>query len=164
MSWLRRGLGGHDARPEHDDNPAGDDSPEALRAALAERVRFINRSSGQLPGVAVVRVRTLTDTLGEIIDTSAVRPLDVYAVITVHSTLQDYLPTTLQRYLAVPSDLRDTVRGSGSSPTTSLLEQIEALQSSASTVLVAAQDQDADALMTQGAFLKTKFSGSDLDL
>ena len=27
-----------------------------------------------------------------------------------------------------------------------------------------AQAQDADALMTQGSFLRTKFSGSDLDL
>lgn len=164
MSWLRRTLGGPDPAPdEHGPDTAGD-TPEALRDALAGVIRLVNRNAGQLPGVAVVRARRLTDTLLEIIDTSAVRPLDVYAVITVRSTLGDYLPTTVQGYLAVPEEMRDIVRGTGLSPTTSLLEQLDALQTSALSVLAAAQNQDADALMTQGAFLRTKFSGSDLDL
>ena len=42
--------------------------------------------------------------------------------------------------------------------------QLDALQSSASATLVATRNQDVDALMTQGSFLSTKFSGSDLDL
>ena len=37
-------------------------------------------------------------------------------------------------------------------------------QTSASQVLVAARNQDVDALMTQGTFLRTKYSRSDLDL
>jgi hypothetical protein len=44
------------------------------------------------------------------------------------------------------------------------MEQLEALETSALAVLEATQQQDVDALMTQGAFLRTKFSGSDLDL
>jgi hypothetical protein len=127
-------------------------------------VRLINRSSGQLPARAVVSARRLTDTLLETIDTSLVRPLDVYAVISLRGTLDDYLPTTVNGYVAVAPELRDTPRGNGLSPTASLQEQLDALQSSASSVLVASQNQDADALMTQGAFLRTKFSGSDLDL
>ncbi len=38
------------------------------------------------------------------------------------------------------------------------------LQLSADAVLDAARNQDVDALMSQGTFLRTKFSGSDLDL
>jgi hypothetical protein len=166
VAWLRRNDA-RDAQPAPvDPKPATDtgDSPEALRRTLSQAVTFINRSSGQLPARAVVDARRLTDTLGEIIDTSEVRPLDIYAVISVRATLQDYLPTTLRGFLAVAEDLRNTVRASGRTPAQSLLEQIGSLQTSASQVLVAARNQDVDALMTQGSFLKTKFSGSDLDL
>jgi hypothetical protein len=38
------------------------------------------------------------------------------------------------------------------------------LLDAASVLLTATHAQDADALMTQGSFLRTKFSGSDLDL
>lgn len=163
VAWFRR----RETTPEIVPIPVADtvdDSPAALRASLTQMIRFVNRESGRLPGEAVVRARRITDTLGEIIDTSDLRELDVYAVLSVQSTLTDYLPTTLRSYLAVDSDLLDTPRGSGRTPRQSLLEQLEALQTSASAVLVAAHDQDADALMTQGNFLRTKFSGSDLEL
>jgi hypothetical protein len=117
-----------------------------------------------MPARAVVSTRALTDTLLEIIDTSSARPLDVYAVINVKGTLSDYLPTTVRSYLAVPEAMRDTARGDGATPTASLLEQVDALQTSADAVLEAIRNQDADALMTQGNFLRTKFSRSDLAL
>jgi hypothetical protein len=108
-----------------------------------------------MPAEAVVNARLLTDTLREIVDTSQVRPLDVYAVITVKSTLTDYLPTSVHRYVAAPTT---------AATTGSFLEQVSALQTSATATLEAIQRQDTDALMTQGNFLRTKFSGSDLDL
>jgi hypothetical protein len=150
--------------PVEPDKPDPGDSPEELRRTLGQAVRFINGSAGQLPVAAVVNARRLTDTLGEIIDTSDVRPLDVYTVITVKGTLRDYLPTTLHGYLNVADELRQTPRPSGRTPAQSLLEQIDDLQTSASQVLVAARNQDVDALMTQGTFLRTKYSRSDLDL
>ncbi len=163
VDWLRRKLGADPPRPNAPD-PAAADSPEQLGERIAEVVRLINRSSGEMPGAAVVRARRLTDTLQEIIDTAAIRPLDIYAVMSVRNTLKDYLPTTLQRYVAVPESARHVARTSGKTPVESLVEQLEALQVSASSVLVASQHQDVDSLMTQGAFLATKFSGSDLDL
>lgn len=163
VDWLRRKLGA-DPPPPSAPDPAAADSPEQLRERIADVVRHINRSSGDMPGAAVVRARRLTDTLQEIIDTAAIRPLDIYAVMSVRNTLNDYLPTTLQRYLAVPEGARHLERASGKTPAESLVEQLEALQVSASSVLVASQHQDVDSLMTQGSFLATKFSGSDLDL
>ena len=44
------------------------------------------------------------------------------------------------------------------------MEQLDSLQPSADAVLVAAREQDVDALVSQGNFLRTKFTGSDLDL
>lgn len=163
VDWLRRKLGADPPRPSAPD-PVAEDSPERLRERIAEMVRLINRNAGELPAAAVVRARLLTDTLGEIVDTTAIRPLDIYAVISVRNTLHDYLPTTVQRYLAVPAEAREVTRSSGGSPSESLLAQLDALGVSASSVLVASQNQDVDALMTQGSFLATKFSGSDLDL
>lgn len=165
MTWFRR-TSEHAApapsRLEVDNDP--DETPAGLRGTLFGLVRFINQNSGRLPGEAVVAARRVTDTLREIIDTSDVRPLDVYAVVSVKGALHDYLPTTLRSYLAVDPDLVDTPRPSGRTPRQSLLEQLDDLHRSASLVLEAAQNQDVDALMTQGAFLRTKFSASDLEL
>jgi len=168
MGLFRRGRAYFDAPvPAPAAVPEGDDDPQALRRSMEDLISFINRHAGRLPAAAVVRARQVTDTLRETIETSEVRPLDVYAALAVRSTLEDYLPTTLRSYLAVDAALLDTPRGSGSAastPTESLLEQLEALQTSAFATLVAARNQDADALITQGSFLRTKFSGSDLDL
>jgi hypothetical protein len=161
VAWLRR----NDGQPVPDPTaPDPGDSPAALRVLLSQAVHFLHRSAGALPGAAVVNGLRLTDTLGEIVDTSDVRPLDVYAVISVRRTLEDYLPTSLHGFLALAESLRDIPGPSGRTPAQSLVVQIDALQTSADSVLVAARAQDLDALIAQGTFLQTKFSRSDLDL
>jgi hypothetical protein len=160
VAWVRRG---HEAAPAPVAPDEGD-SPESLRRRISQAVTFINRSSGQLPGAAVVAARRLTDVLSEVVDTSAVRPLDVYVVINVRKTLEDYLPTSLRSYLALTEDARATPGPAGITPAQGLVEQIEALLTSATSALAATRSQDMDAMLAQGAFLRTKFSGSDLDL
>jgi hypothetical protein len=143
---------------------AEEDSPRALRAAMTELDRFVNAAAGRLPAAAVVGARQITDVLRDVVDTADVRPLDVYAVVSIKGIVSDYLPTTLRTYLAVDEALLDTPRASGRTPRQSLLEQIDALRSSAAATLEAANNADADELMTQGSFLRTKFTRSDLDL
>jgi len=165
MVSFRRGHADHEPpAPPPPSIPDEGDGPQALLGSLEDVIAFINRNAGRLPGVAVVNARQLIDTLRETIDTSEVRPLDVYATLAVKASASDYLPTTLRSYLAVDNALLNTPRGSGRTPSQSLLEQLDALQLSASATLVAARNQDADALVTQGSFLRTKFTGSDLDL
>jgi hypothetical protein len=144
--------------------PEPEDSPAALRRAMTDVDRLVNASAGRLPLPAVVAARRVTDALREVVDGADVRPLDVYAAISVRSTATDYLPTTVRSYLAVDPDLVDVPRASGRTPAESLLEQLDALETSALAVRDAAQLQDVDALMTQGSFLRTKFSRSDLEL
>ncbi|MFL6162074.1 MAG: hypothetical protein ACJ74U_07595 [Jatrophihabitantaceae bacterium] len=144
--------------------PDETDSPTALRAALWRTVRLVNVSSGRLPAEAVVAARRIADTLAEIIDTSDVRPLDVSVVISIRATVDDYLPTTLRSYLVLDPSLLALRRADGATPTESLLEQLTVLQDSTSAVLAAAHSQDLDMLVSQGNFLRTKFSRSDLDL
>ena len=167
MTWFRKLLPPPAApapEPAGAEPEAGGDDPASLRASLAQLNRFINQNSGRLPGESVVTARRVTDVLREVIDTSEIRPLDIYAVISVKGMLQDYLPTTLRAFLALDPAQLTVPRPSGRTPIQSLQEQLEALLDAATSVLLAAQAQDADALLSQGSFLRTKFSGSDLDL
>jgi hypothetical protein len=168
MAWLFRRL--HEEH--HDEHAAADagsgsaaeDSPETLRGALGKLVAFINSSAGRLPVEAVVQARDITDTIGAMIDTSRDRELDVYALISIKGITNDYLPTTLRSYLVLEQDTGGVPSATGRTPDQALAEQLDALASAATKVLTAAQQQDANALYTHGNFLRTKFSGSDLDL
>jgi hypothetical protein len=167
MTWFRRVLAPPappaPAPPPAEPEPDGDD-PATLRSQLVGLNRFLNQNSGRLPGESVVTARRVTDVLREVIDTSEIRPLDIYAVISVKAMLQDYLPTTLRSFLALDEAQLAVARPSGRTPIQSLQEQLEALLEAAASLLSAAQAQDADALLSQGSFLRTKFSRSDLDL
>jgi hypothetical protein len=148
-----------------DPNGTGErDRPEALRRRLWELVQFVNRSAGRLPVEAVVGARDVTDTVREVIETAGDGELDVYAVVQVNGIVEDYLPTTLRAYLNLDPDLTGQVGPSGRTPRAALQEQVEALSSAATELLQATQAHDVDALTSQGNFLRTKFSRSDLDL
>ena len=160
MAWFWRGREAQPAEPA----PSLEDRPATLRLNLCELNRYINQNSGRLPGESVVTARRVTDALREVIETSEVRELDIYAVVSVKGILNDYLPTTLKSFLALDPSQLNVPRAAGRTPLESLQEQLDSLWDSASAVLVATQAQDADALMTQGNFLRTKFSRSDLNL
>ena len=162
MTWFRRGRAA--TPPAAVPPPSSADDPATLRANVFALNRYINLNSGRIPGRSVVTARRVTDTLREVIDTSEIRQMDIYAVISVKGILNDYLPTTLKSFLALDEGQLAVVRPSGRTPIASLQEQLESLLDAVSSVLVAAQAQDADALLTQGTFLRTKFSRSDLDL
>ncbi|HEV2886430.1 MAG TPA: hypothetical protein VGX49_05930 [Jatrophihabitans sp.] len=169
MTWFRKLLPPPAAPAPAPEPPTTEpedygDDPASLRRNLAELNRFINQNSGRLPGESVVTARRVTDVLREVIDISEIRPLDIYAVISVKGILQDYLPTTLRGFLALDHAQLTVTRPSGRTPIESLAEQLEALLDAATDLLGAAKAQDADALLSQGSFLRTKFSGSDLDL
>ncbi len=160
-SWFRR------LREEAQEQvgPDPEDAPEALRARIVALGSFVNRSAGSLPGEAVVISRRITDMLREVVDgADPEHGLDIHAVVSVRGIIEDYLPTTLRSYLALDPRLVDQRRPSGKTPADSLLEQLESLWIAAADLRDAARAHDADALLSQGSFLRTKFTGSDLDL
>jgi hypothetical protein len=150
--------------PPAQPDPEEDDSPDALRRRLWELVRFVNRNAGKLPVEAVAGAREVTDIVHEVIATADDHELDVYAVVQVNGIVGDYLPTTLRAYLALDPDLTDRVGPSGRTPRAALREQLDSLAGAAEDLLRAAQAHDVDALFTQGNFLRTKYTRSDLDL
>jgi hypothetical protein len=160
MTWFRR----HEApKPPAETEP--EDSPAALLRSLKQLVAFVNQNAGKLPGESVVAARQVTDAVREVIETSHDNgELDVYAIISVKGIVNDYLPTTLRSYLALDPGVVEVRRPSGRTPRESLLDQITSLWAAAADVLTAARANDADSLVSQGNFLRTKFTGSDLDL
>lgn len=165
MTWFRRVRDSvaepHAAPPAAS---AAEDDPAQLRATLFTVNRFVNQNAGQLPEPAVVLSRLITDTVREVLDTAEMRPLDIHTTISIQGIISDYLPTTLRQYLALNQAQRLLPRATGLTPVQSLREQLEAMLGAAYAVLVASRDADADALMAQGTFLRTKFTRSDLDL
>ncbi|MBF4162667.1 hypothetical protein [Nocardioides acrostichi] len=144
--------------------PDAEDKPDRLRRHASEAVTTINRASGELPTYSCVQALHLVDLLTEVIDLSDTRALDIHAAITVRRTLSEYLPDTIAAFRKIPATARHEARPSGRTPVTALEESLSAMQQAARETLLAAQNHDVDALMTQGAFLTTKFSRSDLDL
>lgn len=160
LSWFQRGEKG----PEQPAAPEPD-SPEALTAQLVDLVRYINTSSGRLPVAAVVLARRVTDTVSDILLTMADDAVpDVQAVLSVRGILGDYLPTTLERFLALDAATADLRLANGRTSKEQVVSQLAELLGAATDVLEATRSQDANDLITQGNFLRTKFSRSDLDL
>lgn len=162
MTWFRRAS--DQAREQFGPEDDPKDKPEALLASMFELVREVNANAGKLPVEGVVIARRVLDVVREVIETSAERDLDVHAVVAIRGILEDYLPTTLRSYLAIDPSIVDRPRPSGRTPAQSFIEQLDVLWGSAMDLLDAARAHDADALLSQGSFLRTKFSGSDLDL
>jgi hypothetical protein len=137
---------------------------------LRELLTLINHNAGRLPVGAVVAARHVVDTLREVL-TDAERDAqqrggepDINVILSVRGIVDDYLPTTLKRYLALDVSTLDAPRPGGGSPRDELVDQIDSLWLAAADVLAAARARDADDLVSQGNFLRTKFSRSDLDL
>jgi hypothetical protein len=165
-SWFRRGQ-----QPPPPPQPAEpDDTPAALTLRLRELQTFVNHNAGRLPVGAVVGSRHVIDVLREVL-ADAERDAgqrggepDINVILSVRGIVDDYLPTTLKRYLALDASTLDVPRPAGGTPRDELVDQIDSLWLAAADVLAAARARDADDLVSQGNFLRTKFSRSDLDL
>jgi len=161
-SWFRRTSDRAQEQLGPQEDPK--DKPEALLASMFELAHTVNSNAGKLPAEGVVVARRVLDVVREVIETSSDRELDIRAIVAVRGMLEDYLPTTLRAYLAIDPSVVDQPRPSGRTPSQSFIEQLDVLWASAMDLLDAARAHDADALLSQGSFLRTKFSGSDLDL
>ena len=144
--------------------PESPESPAALTRALEEQIAYVNRNAGRLPTESAVLARRVTDAAADVIELAAAAELDIQVALTVRKIVTDYLPTALRTYLALEPDTVDAPGALGVTPRQALAQQLGDLWSGALDVRAAAQARDADALISHGAFLRTKFSGSDLDL
>ena len=86
-------------------------------------------------------------------------------MVTLSSVIRDYLPTSIDTYLALPPAFIDSHRNpEGETPAEELAGQLRMLGRGVDELAAAVYSGDAQRLSVQGRFLESKFAASDLDL
>lgn len=139
--------------------------PQVLERELTDLVRRVNRGGDRMPEGGVPAVREVEDVLRPLLRYLGANPATETEMIPVRSMVRDYLPTTVNTFLALPPDFAATHRNRlGRTPAEDLLEQLRLLGEGAQEYATAIYAGDAQQLTNQGQFLATKFTRSDLDL
>ena len=144
------------------------DEVQALRDSLKGTIRTVNAAAGRLPPSVVPEVHRVEDVLHELLNhaqRSAGNALGALEMQSLEAAVTDYLPTSIETFLALPVEFVAEHRNNkGQSPGQELSEQLMFLEHGVRELAQAVYSGDANQLSTQGRFLKTKFSRSDLDL
>jgi hypothetical protein len=163
--WFGRGR--DDDRPP----PPGSARPEVedvagLRTALAAVIRTVKASSDRLPTGAVVEIRDIGDRLAGLLDhEDRAGGADTYELATLAAVIRDYLPTSVDAYLALPAGFLQTHRNAeGQTPAEELHTQLLVMEKGVTELAQAIYSGDAQRLSVQGRFLDARFASSDLDL
>lgn len=141
------------------------DPVEELERRLDDIVRRVKRAGGTMPEGGVPAARDVEDVLRPLLRYLRSNPPTAAELIPVQAMVTDYLPSTLDAFLALPPQFAATHRGrNGRTPAEDLLEQLRLLAEGATETATAIYAGDAQKLSDQGRFLATKFTRSDLDL
>lgn len=122
------------------------------------------RAGGRLPVAALPQLGLIEDILYPLLTDLQINPPSVDEEIAVEAYVGDYLPTTLNSYLALNHQFANQPRPDGTTPGDDLLEQLETLEDAIRDLAQAVYAHDAQQLSVQGRFLGAKFSRSDLEL
>ena len=131
---------------------------------LAEQVRrLVDSVAKGLPKEAVELLRSIQSTLSELLprlkelrDRGVISAKDSFTVL---ETVRRYLPDTLAAYLRLPKFYAQVqTLGDGRTASQVLLDQLKVLDTSLKDVAKSAFTGDAEALITNGRFLETKFA------
>ena len=86
-------------------------------------------------------------------------------MVTLAAVIRDYLPTSVDAYLALPPDVLASHRNAdGEAPAEELRSQLSIMEKGVTELAQAIYSGDAQRLSIQGRFLDAKFASSDLDL
>lgn len=155
------------SRPSPEPQPEPDELA-AVRARLASLTARVNAAADRLPVGVVPEARAICDVVTELLDhEERTSHTSVAAAqrFSLAATVDDYLPSSLDAYLALPSSFLAQHRTTaGRSPGEELLAQLVLLDEAVRELANAVYSGDARRLSDQGRFLDTKFSHSDLDL
>ncbi len=141
--------------------PQDDDSVVALKEQTQALILEVNASAGDLPSVAVVLARAVTDTVAVVLDSPEAERLDISVRVAVHAVLTDYLPGAVRSYIGA---VRGGEQASVRRATDSVVEQLTTLRASVEDLARASSERDQQALQVHGRFLQDRFGSSDLDL
>lgn len=122
--------------------------------------QLVQRSHNRLPEEIAVKVASITSAiralLPQLAGLGASASQEAY---NVRKTATEYLPDALEKYLALPPSFAEHHRlSNGKTAKETLLEQLELLERTMHELLGDLYQQDADALLIHGRFLKEKFA------
>jgi hypothetical protein len=133
---------------------AGLDVP-AIARALDGAVRM---TSGRLPSDIQVKVAEIRGEILELLPRTTAFPVGSEDLYVIQRTAIDYLPSTLQAYLALPEAYATTqVLRVGKTPLQLLREQLQLLDERLDEIIEAVRQQDSDRLVANGRFLEERF-------
>ena len=133
--------------------------PKAVRQALDHAYQMTH---GRLPADAQSQVARIRQAILELLPHAAEFPIGSPDLYVLQRTAVDYLPTTIQAYLALPpSYAAERVIQDGKTPVQVLREQLELLDQQMEEVAEAVHRRDSDRLLAQGIFLEERFGRRD---
>jgi hypothetical protein len=141
----------------------GSFDPDAVRSALAHNQRL---AQGRLPAPAMAKLLKVQQEINDLLPVAAQFPTGSQDLYVIQRTATDYLPATLQAYLALPPQYAATkVVQNGKTALQVLSDQLDLLGSKMDEITDAVLKQDSDRLLANGRFLEERFgTKSDLAL
>jgi hypothetical protein len=161
--------------PDPGQSPAADSAPAAepeqkfaeparrLGAKLAALVAQANADGGRLPPGAVPTVRDIDDVLRPLLNYIELRSASEEEMRHLTAIVEDYLPTALGDFLALPAQYTERPGVTGTTPADDLVRQLQLLDEGANELQDFVYTGDAAQLAIQARFLDAKFRRSDLD-
>jgi hypothetical protein len=134
-----------------------------LQAALAALVTQANAEGGRLPPGAVPTVRDIDDVLRPLLSYIELRSASEEEMRHLTAIVEDYLPTALRDFLALPTQYTERPGVTGTTPADDLVRQLQLLDEGANELQDFVYTGDAAQLAIQARFLDAKFRRSDLD-
>lgn len=153
-SWFGRGRDEAATQADPAPAPAPVPAPEqTFRDAMDAYVRAIERSTKQygraLPVKASVQLFTMVDALDELLRHTLVAPANVDEQIAIEFMVKDYIPSTVNAFLASKADeaTKDAL----------LISQLGLLYDRVHSMMEAVYAHDSAQLEINGRFLREKF-------
>ncbi len=154
-------------------DPAASASPPEDFAVISQQldavIGRIRSSSGRIPPAAVVCARDVGDAVAQLVRELDRRrtsgsPIDALVVVTLESTVTDYLPTSVESFLSVTNLVGLDDDATQHTAEVQLCTQVELLSKGMQDLLDSVRTGTANPLDVQGRFLQAKFGRDDLKL
>jgi hypothetical protein len=131
--------------------------------AVAAVGKLAAEAQKRLPPDIATLVGEIATAVGEILPRLSARGVADATFVDVRSTATTYLPDTLNAYLAVPAAYRNTaVIRDGKTARQIVVEQLTVLAEKMKEIAQNAVQDDAQALLSNGRFLKDRFASAPM--
>ena len=136
--------------------------PQQIRRSLDHAYQMTH---GRLPADAQSKVASIRQEVLELLPHAAEFPPGSPDLYVLQRMALDYLPTTIEAYLALPpSYATGRVVQEGKTPLQIMKDQLDVLDAKMDEIAEAVHQRDSDRLLAQGRFLEERFGSQSSEL